>query len=292
MNARGFRAPRLVLPALAKLGRYSLNRGGMVSRHVDVDGMRIHAYDGKGAGTLPPVVMLHGLGSAGAALGRVAAGVRPHVQRVVILDLPGHGFTPHPGDRSVTPELLLEAVTGALPQLIDEPAIVYGNSLGGALALRYALTVPERVRALVLVSPAGAQLDAGDQAELVRKFDVPGPREAKEFLERLYHRPPWFLAILAREFPALLNAPAVREILESATPDHALRPDELASLKMPILFMWGRSEKLLPASALAYFRAHLPKHAVIEEPEGFGHTPQLEVPARVAARIVSFARGL
>ena len=280
------------LPAAARLSRFALNRSGMTSRWVETGGARIHIYDGQGGGDLPPVIMLHGLGSAGAAFGRVAARVRPHVQRVVIPELPGHGFSPHPGDRTITPEVLLDAVTGSLEQVIDAPAVVYGSSLGGALALKYALHRPERVRALVLVSPAGAQIAEDEQAELVRAFHVPGPQEAKQFLERLYHRPPWFLAIVAREFPDLLRTPAVREILESATPEHALRPDELASLTMPILLLWGRSEKLLPASALAYFRAHLPKHAVIEEPYGFGHTPQLEEPVRVAARIVEFARQL
>jgi pimeloyl-ACP methyl ester carboxylesterase len=54
--------------------------------------------------------------------------------------------------------------------------------------------------------------------------------------------------------------------------------------------LWGRSEKLLPASALSYFRAHLPKHAIIEEPHGFGHTPQFEEPGRLAERILSFVR--
>jgi pimeloyl-ACP methyl ester carboxylesterase len=54
--------------------------------------------------------------------------------------------------------------------------------------------------------------------------------------------------------------------------------------------LWGRSEKLLPASALRYFRTHLPKHAIIEEPEGFGHTPQLEEPARLGDRVIAFAR--
>jgi pimeloyl-ACP methyl ester carboxylesterase len=59
---------------------------------------------------------------------------------------------------------------------------------------------------------------------------------------------------------------------------------------MPILFLWGRSEKLLPPSALRYFRDHLPAHAIVEEPHGFGHTPQLEEPARLAARILAFVK--
>jgi hypothetical protein len=35
----------------------------------------------------------------------------------------------------------------------------------------------------------------------VRAFAISNRHEAQVFLERLYHRPPWFLALLAREFP-------------------------------------------------------------------------------------------
>lgn len=285
-------APRF-LPAAARLARFAMNRRGMASRFAEAAGVRIHIYDGPGGGKLPPVVMLHGLASAGAAFAGVVAGIRPHTRRVIVPELPGHGFSPHPGgDAKITPSLLLDAVTSALEQVIDEPAIVYGSSLGGAMALKYAIHRPERVRALFLVSPAGARVSEDEQRQLVGKFDISTRREAQVFLERLYHRPPWFLALLAKEFPEMLRTPAVREILASATPDDAPTTDELASLAMPILLLWGRSEKLLPAAALAYFRKHLPAHALIEEPEGFGHTPQLESPKRVAARMVEFARAL
>lgn len=277
------------LPVAQKLARYAMNRRGMRSRTVHAAGVELHVYDGAGQGSLPPLVFLHGLGSAGAAFAGVAARLRPHVKRVVIPELPGHGFSAH-GSTAVTPEILNDAVDAAITRVLDEPAVVYGNSLGGALAIKYALSRPERVRALVLVSPAGAALPETDWSALLASFDVTTPLEARRFLAKLYHRPPWFLAVVAREFPHLLANPAVREILASVTPEHAPTRDELRSLAMPILFLWGRSEKLLPASALAYFREHLPAHAVIEEPEGYGHTPQLEVPDRLSERILRFVR--
>jgi pimeloyl-ACP methyl ester carboxylesterase len=280
-----------VLPAVEKLARYAMNRRGMTSRWVDAAGIRLHVYEGKSAGKLPPMVFLHGLGSAGAAFAGVARRIRPEVSRLVVPELPGHGFSAR-GDNPVTPEILLDAVDAALANVLEthEPAIIYGNSLGGALAIKYALRRPAQVRALVLVSPAGALLPDDEWRDLVATFRVTGRRDARRFLDRLYHRPPWFLGLLAHEFPELLAKPAVREILASATQEHAPTPAELASLAMPILFLWGQSEKLLPPSALRYFRAHLPPHAIVEEPHGFGHTPQLEEPARLAARILAFAR--
>jgi pimeloyl-ACP methyl ester carboxylesterase len=279
------------LPAAEKLARYAMNRRGLSSRFVDVAGVRLHVYDGRGGGSLPPLVLIHGLGSGGAAFAGLVRHLSPHVGRIIIPELPGHGFSTR-GDRAITPELLLEAIGGAIDVVLDEPAIVYGSSLGGGIAIKYALERPALVRALILVSPAGALLPDDDWAALVKTFHVQTPREARAFLERLYHRPPWFLALLAREFPHVLARPAVREILDSATQAHAPSPEDLGRLTMPLLFLWGRSEKLLPASALRYFRAHLPPHAVIEEPEGFGHTPQLEVPGKLAARMLAFLEKL
>lgn len=277
------------LPAAEKLGRFAMNRSGMASRYVDHGGVQLHVYEGRGGGDLPPIVILHGLGSAGAAFSGVIKRLLPQAGRIIVPELPGHGFSGR-GAARITPEHLLEAVTAAVERVLDEPAIVYGSSLGGGIAIKYAVQSPERVRSLVLVSPAGAHLGDEEWRELVETFDVKSPRQARAFLERLYHKPPWFLGLLAREFPYMLEKPAVREILEESTQEHAHKPDELGSLTMPILFVWGRSEKLLPSSSLAYFRAHLPEHAIVEEPEGFGHTPQLEAPGRVADRIVRFAR--
>jgi pimeloyl-ACP methyl ester carboxylesterase len=279
------------LPAAEKLARYAMNRRGLSSRFVDVAGVRLHVYDGRGGGSLPPLVLIHGLGSGGAAFAGLVRHLSPHVGRIIIPELPGHGFSTR-GDRAITPELLLEAIGGAIDVVLDEPAIVYGSSLGGGIAIKYALERPALVRALILVSPAGAPLPDDEWQALMKTFHVQDPREARAFLERLYHRPPWFLALVAREFPHVLARPAVREILDSATQAHAPSPEDLGRLTMPLLFLWGRSEKLLPASALRYFRAHLPPHAVIEEPEGFGHTPQLEVPGKLAARMLAFLEKL
>lgn len=281
-----------LLPAAERLARFALHRRGLASTTVRARGLDLHVYDGAGRGRLPPVVMIHGLGAGGGSFGPMVTALRPHVRRVILPELPGHGFSARPAEGGrVTPELVLDAVADALDGLLGEPAVVLGNSLGGAVALGYALRRPERVLGLVLVSPAGARLAADEWRDLVGAFDLTTTAEARRFLERVYHRPPWFLALFAHEFPDLLRRPAVREILDSATPEHSPTPDALAALAMPILLLWGRSERLLPASALAWFRQHLPPHTVIEEPAGFGHAPQLEQPGRLAARVVDFARG-
>lgn len=258
---------------------------------LQVGDVRLHAYEAVGPGTLPPIAMLHGIGSAAAPFARVLSGLLPHATRVVAPEMPGHGFSEAPHG-VLTPERLMEVMTGALDQLLPEPAIVCGNSLGGAVALHYALNRPEKVVGLVLMSPAGLRLPARDLETLRRTFLFETNLDTRRFLERLYHKKPLFLPLLASEVRAHMSRPVVRHLLETVTPEHGLEPSELRKLSVPTLFIWGASERILPNVLLEGFREHLPAHAEIEHPEGVGHCPHLDAPARVVARIVRFARDI
>jgi pimeloyl-ACP methyl ester carboxylesterase len=68
------------------------------------------------------------------------------------LDLPGAGFSPVPADGDYTVAGHARAVTELMEH--TGPAHLFGNSLGGAVAVRVAATRPDLVRSLTLVSPA------------------------------------------------------------------------------------------------------------------------------------------
>ncbi len=280
-----------ILSLAEKLGRFALRRRGFESRAVRTCVGNVHAYVAPGDGPIAPVVMMHGIGSAATPFGPVLARVRKHARRVTAPELPGHGFSDVPTMR-MTPDLLTDAMREALDQLIDEPAVLCGNSLGGAVALRYAIDRPAKVRALVLVSPAGARFSEAELDALRRSFAVGNDRDTVAFLERLYHRPPWFVPLVAGEVRELMHRRVVRDLLLTATPEHAPTAAEIGAITAPTLLLWGQSERLLPATGLAYFRANLPPHAVIEEPQGVGHCPHFDDPAALAARIVAFARSV
>jgi pimeloyl-ACP methyl ester carboxylesterase len=281
----------ILIPLVERLGRRALRRRGARTRWVETPAGRMHLYDVPGHGTLPTTVLLHGIGSNATPFGPLLARLQRHVRRVIAPDYPGHGFS-SPPQGTLTPDALFEAVTGVLDDAIDAPAILLGNSLGGALALHYAIARPEKVRALVLVSPAGAQSTDDEWRALRAAFDLTSRASALRFLGRVYHRTPWFAQVVAHEVPASMHRRAVRELLASATNEHSPAIEAIEALPMPVLFVWGQSERLLPQTHFDYFVKHLPKHAVIERPEGFGHCPHIDAPGAVAQRFVDFARAI
>lgn len=279
------------LPLLERYARSVLVRRGFESRMLDVGDARIHVYDGRGRGPLPTVVLLHGISSAGAAFAQVLAGLQAHATRIIAPELPGHGFSDTPTG-VMTPDRLTDTMIRAIDALITEPAIVCGNSLGGALALAYALERPEKVRGLVLMSPAGLKLPESELAELRKTFSFESTADARRFLERVYHRKQPLMSLLASEVREQMDRPVVRHLLETVTPDHGLDPKELARLSMPTLFLWGASERILPDVLFEGFRANLPESATIERPQGHGHCPHLDAPADVVRRIAAFGASL
>jgi pimeloyl-ACP methyl ester carboxylesterase len=280
-----------LLPLAQRVGRRALWRRGARSEWVATRYGRMHCYDIPGLGQLPPVVLLHGLATAATPFAPLLMRLRRDVRRVLAPDHLGHGFS---AGRSapLTPNSLLESTAQTLDHLLDEPAIVVGNSLGGALAVRYALTSPKKVRALVLISPAGAHCEEHEWRELKQAFDMSSRADAAVFFRRLYHQPPWFLSLFAHEMPAAMSSPPVRSFLRDACNATALCPEELAALEVPVLLVWGRAERLLPESNLEYFTRHLPSGTRIERPEGFGHSPHLDAADELAALIIRFVRDL
>jgi pimeloyl-ACP methyl ester carboxylesterase len=108
--------------------------------------------DGEIAGQGPPVVLLHGLSATRRNVVQGSRALLRRGYRLIAYDARGHGAS-SPGSRYGYPELIedLEAVLDDLG--IDRVALV-GSSMGAATGMAFALRHPERVAALVQITPA------------------------------------------------------------------------------------------------------------------------------------------
>ena len=123
-----------------------------VTLHLEIDG----------GDDAPPVLVLHGITQSTATWGWLV----PHLAdryRVVRLDFRGHGRSGRTPGAYRFPDYIADA-TAVCEQVLGEPAVLIGHSLGGGTAAGLAQTRPELVRGVVLEDPAIMAPPAPDAA--------------------------------------------------------------------------------------------------------------------------------
>lgn len=269
---------------------WSLRRQGFQSHFVETRQGRVHLMDAPGEGALPPIVLMHGLGARGAQYQRLVRALRPHTRRLILPDAPGHGLSDTPTEPTVS--ALAEGLNEALDRYLDERALIFGNSMGGFLAIRFASRHPERVLGLMVNSPSGAPVPEERRAVLKRRFSPERHAEALDLVRRVFTVQGPTLHLLAVLARAQLSRPWVRRLVWGVGAQDELSVEELARLPAPSLVLWGEQERALLEEQREFFAQHLPPAARLERPVEYGHSPHLERPAELGERILKFARGL
>ncbi|MCQ0989628.1 alpha/beta fold hydrolase BchO [Jiella marina] len=119
------------------------------SRFVDAGGTRFHVQI-LGPEDAPPLLLLHGTGASTHSFRDLAPLMAGHY-RVVMLDLPGHGFTGRPRWRRPSITGMAAAIADLMAALEISPRYAAGHSAGAAILLRMALDgqlAPERIVSL------------------------------------------------------------------------------------------------------------------------------------------------
>ena len=200
--------------------------------------------------------------------------------RVVLPDLPGFGATPTDPDLKRLPEVV-SRLREFLPAVGFRTGVVLGNSLGGYLAAALALQEPTGVRAVVLLAPAGLHLSV--QSGSPEAYPAPGTMN-----RTLFHRP----ARVAGCFPRIPPEEASRRA-RSARETTArwlaggFPPLPLEDLRLPVLLLWGKEDRVLPVSIAPHVRDRFPR-AQLMVLEDCGHVPTWESPGLVATEVEAF----
>lgn len=244
------------------------------------------------SGNGPDLVLLHGWGMNAAVWDETSAGLAKHF-RLHCVDLPGHGASS--ACAPYTLDSVADALAGALPQRVT----VCGWSLGGQMALNWALREPDQVGRLVLIAATprfvrGADWECGIDAAVLDGFahglahdyhatlqrfmalQVQGDDEARGVLRRLRGK------IFARGEPDVAALGAALRLLKETD----LR-DRLVHITQPALILHGERDTIVPPAAGEYLQRVLP-HAVLEMFAGAAHALFIAQPQRTARRIMEF----
>ena len=225
------------------------------------------------------LVLVHGAG--GSHLDWPAPLCRLKGANVYALDLPGHGRSEGLGRSSIT--AYRDFLLAFLDALGLERATLVGHSMGGGIALAFALHDPDRLDGLILVG-SGARLrvlpailtgmlsDFETTVDLVCDYAF-GP-SASEQLKRLGRQ-------------RLLKTPP--EVLHGdyAACDAFDVMEHLGEVRCPTLVICGTADRLTPPKYAVYLRDHIPGAELVLV-DAAGHMVMLEKPQVVSRAISKF----
>ncbi len=263
---------------------------------MEFDHVTIHSVQ---QGTGAPVILVHGMA---ASLRQWETLMPPLVQagyRAIALDLPGHG-------KSARPEAIgfyhIESILARFLAWIEalnlsQPAVLVAHSLGGYLALRCALTLPQQVRALVLVNPYYRPRQLSPWIRRATRHPETGIKLVqampRELLDRIFDQaervrsdlPPALLRQLMRDYrhtsPLMLTTLCTTRNL---TP-------HLLQIRQPVRVIWGGRDQTLAPASFALL------HKILPDARGFyfdrcGHIPHLTQADKFNQFVIEFLESL
>ena len=259
-------------------------------RQIDVVGARVN-YVEMGEGS--PILFVHGLSGAWQNwLETLPHFARTH--RVIALDLPGFGGSPMPPWQISIPSYGRFVRDFCERVGIDRCSLV-GNSMGGFIATEVAITDPERVDDLTLVSAAGVTWARARRepaavvarmgraaAPVLLRFHMSGIRRQrlrKGYFQGVFFDPDSIRPEMLWEnvVPAL-NSPGYYDALTTLW-GYDIR-DRLEEIGVPTLIVWGRNDRVVPVPAAVSYKKRIGENAELVIFDRCGHVPQIERPVR------------
>ena len=242
-----------------------------------------HGYEYVDEGHGPVLLLLHGLFGALSNWQDVVREFAPD-HRVIIPLLP---ICDMPLSQAGVPGLVAY-VEGFVAAVGLPPAFtVLGNSLGGHIALVYALNNPRRVSRLVLTGSSGLFEDSmggsfpkrGNYAYVQERvgYTFYDPRVAtQELVDEVFN-------------VTNSNSKCLRIIAIARSAQRHNLSKELAKIEQPVLLVWGLNDTITPPPVAHEFARLLP-HAELRFLDHCGHAPMMERPAGFNAHLRRFLR--
>jgi len=255
------------------------------------------------AGVGPETVLcLHGLGGTKASFLPTVAALAGPRYRVVAMDLPGFGESDKPIGAPYDAGWFARSAFHTLDALGVREAHVVGNSMGGRVAIETGLMHRDRVRGLVLLSPALAWLRDRRWAPVVRLLRpelgllqvTPRPVVERVVRRLIPGGGKGWAAAGVDEFLRAYMTPRGRAAFYAAARNIYLDEphgddgfwNRLSGLSTDAMFVWGRRDSLVPIAFMKHVERALPsaRHVELE----CGHVPQLERPRETHAAMLEF----
>jgi pimeloyl-ACP methyl ester carboxylesterase len=210
---------------------------------------------GKGRQTL---LLIHGLGSYLPAW-QENLEVLSKKYHCIALDLPGYGKSSK--HRFVSLDFYADMLKAFIEKKGLRRVVLVGHSMGGQIALTFALKHPALAEKLVLVAPAGIETFSEQEAQMLKQFTTAAAIAAtpdaliEQNLKKNFVNFPQKAAFMATDRIKMKEAPdfglycaavsaSVKAMLQEPVAQH------LEKIQMPVLIIFGEEDGLIPNKIL------------------------------------------
>jgi pimeloyl-ACP methyl ester carboxylesterase len=226
-----------------------------------------------------PLMLIHG---AGGNLMHWPGDLRRLPSHTVYaLDLPGHGKSGGAGRAEIG--AYAEVVRTFAEMLGLAPFAVVGHSMGGAIAIEFALRYPARLAELILVG-TGAKLRVAPQIMTGILDDFPGTAQLLAQWTHGEHVDPNLLRLYVRRLREV-NPQVIHD--DFAACDAFDRRADVGRITTPTLILCGDADRMTPVKYSQSLHEQIAGSQLVVVP-GAGHMVMLEQPAAVAEAVASF----
>lgn len=238
-----------------------------------------------------PLLLLHGFDSSLLEFRHLIPYLLPHWP-VYALDLLGFGFTAHLPSVSIDPHTIRQHLYCTWKTLLNRPVTLLGASMGGAVAIDFALAYPDCVERLILIDSVGFSgsfplgkllgsplLDWGADWLHFRKDIAFRTLELLPFVSPA-QQDVVLASSLHQEMPGWKQA--VMSFTRSGGYSDLFK--QIPAVRQQTLILWGEQDQTLGTQDAQKFEQAIP-HSRLAWIKGAEHAPHLYNPAAVAGEI-------
>jgi len=248
-------------------------------------------YKIRGAGR--PILILHGWGGSSDSWISVQKFLAEQRFKVIVPDFPGFGKSKTP-KKPWKVDDYVEWLKNFIIEIkkynggFAEPFFLFGHSFGGRIAIKFAVKYPEKIKSLILCASAGIK---PEQTLKQKIFFILGRLGDYLFSQKPLirfkdgARNIFYQIIRQRDY--LKANGTMKETIKKILEEDLL--DFLPKIKTKTLVLWGKLDKMVSLKYAYIMEEKIPNSQLIILP-GIGHSPQLDVPEKLAKTIVQFLR--
>ncbi len=278
------------------------------SQFNEIDGIEIH-YQQVGENSDTLIILLHGFGASTYSWQKVMDPLSEY-GAVLAYDRPAFGLTERvvfSEDIEINPykmDYQPEIVVNFIDEELTEKVILIGNSAGGTVAIQTALDYPDKISALILVSPA--VFEGGGAPGWIKPllnlphFNRLGPilvrsirERGLELLELAWHDPQKITEKDYENYQKPLSVDNWDMALWEFTKVNGGTDlqTRLKELTIPVLIISGEDDKIIPVEQSKQLAAELSGSELVIIPS-CGHVPQEECPNEFLEAVVPFINSI